>query len=121
MRSLRFRELKTAGVPFTRKHITHMEKQGTFPPHFVVGEKTVLWVADEVEEWVAQRVRARRLVPIPQASPPKENIARNFAGRSRLNSVGPHFRPPGRPRKIQLGDDAPAPPAAMTAAPPAGK
>ena len=59
MRVYRFRDLKNAGVPFTRKHITHLEKLGTFPMHFYIGENSVAWVADEVDGWVEDRIRRR--------------------------------------------------------------
>jgi prophage regulatory protein len=60
MRVYRFRELKLHGVPFTRKHITTLEKNSKFPAHFDLGENTVAWVADEVDAWVEARVRGRQ-------------------------------------------------------------
>jgi predicted DNA-binding transcriptional regulator AlpA len=59
MRLYRFRDLKTAGVPFTRKHVSHLEKLGEFPRHFRIGENSVSWVAEEVDGWVEDRVRGR--------------------------------------------------------------
>jgi predicted DNA-binding transcriptional regulator AlpA len=60
MRVYRFPELKPAGVPFTRKHVTTLEKRGQFPMHFNVGENSVAWLADEVDRWVDEKVRGRR-------------------------------------------------------------
>ena len=60
MRAYRFCELKSAGVPFTRKHVAHLEKTGEFPMHFNIGENSIAWVADEVDLWVEERVRRRR-------------------------------------------------------------
>ena len=65
MRTYRFRELKGAGVPFTRKHVTHLEKHNKFPRHFKIGENSVSWIADEVDRWVEDRVRARTFAPGP--------------------------------------------------------
>jgi prophage regulatory protein len=59
MRVYTFRDLKGAGVPFTRKHITQLEKAGKFPLHFKIGVRATGWVADEVDSWVEQRVRQR--------------------------------------------------------------
>jgi prophage regulatory protein len=60
MRTYRFRELKSAGVPFTRKHVAHLEKRNGFPMHFNIGENSIAWVADEVDRWVEERVRRGR-------------------------------------------------------------
>ncbi len=73
MRTYRFKDLRPAGWPFTRKHTTTLEKRGEFPMHFIIGDKSVLWVADEVDAVIERRVRTRRLVPIagphPEAAP----------------------------------------------------
>jgi predicted DNA-binding transcriptional regulator AlpA len=62
MRVYRFRDLKGAGVPFSRKHITSLERAGEFPRHFDIGVHSVCWVAEEVDRWVQDRVRRRRSV-----------------------------------------------------------
>src|SRR5438270_4375124 len=36
-RVYRFRDLAKVGVPYTRKHVTHLEKQRAFPVHFNLG------------------------------------------------------------------------------------
>jgi predicted DNA-binding transcriptional regulator AlpA len=67
MRVYRFRDLKGAGVPFTRKHVNHLEKNGKFPRHFNIGDNSVGWVADEVGGWVEDRVRGRDFALAPGA------------------------------------------------------
>jgi len=47
-RVYRFRDLKGAGVSYTRKHITDLEKRGEFPMHFQLGPNSIGWVAEEV-------------------------------------------------------------------------
>jgi len=69
-RVYRFRDLKAAGVPFTRKHITAMEKKGKFPQHFNVTEFSVGWVAGEVDAWVESKIRSRAAVPEAAARNP---------------------------------------------------
>lgn len=69
-RVYRFRDLRDAGVSYTRKHVTHLEKQGAFPLHFELGSNSVGWVADEVDAWVDERIRRRgapRAAPTPRA------------------------------------------------------
>jgi hypothetical protein len=63
MRIYRFRDLRGAGVPFTRKHVRTLEQLDQFPHHVNFGVSTVAWVADEVDEWVATAVRDRRQMP----------------------------------------------------------
>jgi prophage regulatory protein len=54
-----FRDLKSAGCPFTRKHVTTLEKLGDFPMHFHITDFSVGWVAAEVDAWVEERIRRR--------------------------------------------------------------
>jgi predicted DNA-binding transcriptional regulator AlpA len=72
-RVYRFPELKIAGVPFTRKHVTALEKKGEFPQHFNITDFSVGWVADEVDKWVESKIRSRSVVrpaPYPSRSAP---------------------------------------------------
>ncbi len=67
MRIYRFRDLKAAGWPFTRKHTTTLEKQGKFPMHFNIGENTVAWDAEAVDAEIQRRIRAGRVIPLAAA------------------------------------------------------
>jgi len=64
MRLYQFRDLRAAGVPFTRKHIRTLEKRGEFPRHVDLTDFSVAWVAAEVDEWVDHRIQARLARPI---------------------------------------------------------
>ena len=59
MRLYRYRDLKSAGVPYTRKHLIDLEKREQFPARVRLGENSIAWVADEVDAWVEARIRAR--------------------------------------------------------------
>jgi predicted DNA-binding transcriptional regulator AlpA len=59
MRIYRFRDLRSAGVPYTRKHLTTLEKRGEFPQHIRLGPNSVGWVGEEVDAWIEERIRAR--------------------------------------------------------------
>jgi predicted DNA-binding transcriptional regulator AlpA len=74
-RVYRHRDLKTAGVPFTRKHITTLEKRGEFPQHFNITDFSVGWVASEVDAWVESKIRSRAAA-VPRPPEPKA-AARN--------------------------------------------
>lgn len=102
MRVYRYRELKPAGVPFTRKHISHLEKAGQFPSHFNLTPFSVAWVADEVDQWVDEKVRSRRVVSLPTATDePKAP-----------KPTPPQRRGPGRPKESSHKSKLNASPAA---------
>jgi prophage regulatory protein len=60
VRIVRFPELKSAyGIPYTRMHIDRLEKAKQFPMRVRLGPGCVGWVADEVANWIAERVARR--------------------------------------------------------------
>ncbi len=60
MRLLRFRDLKALkGIPWSRVHITRLEKLGRFPRRIQVGLNTVAWDEAEVDAMLAARAAAR--------------------------------------------------------------
>lgn len=60
-RAYQFRDLKPAGVPYSRKHVTTLEKRDEFPMHFQLGPNSIAWVADEVDAWVENKIRGRNV------------------------------------------------------------
>jgi prophage regulatory protein len=59
-----YRDLRERGIPYSRVHIRRMEKLGRFPLHVTLGagdetQALKAWVADEIEAWEQQRIRAR--------------------------------------------------------------
>src|SRR4051794_691629 len=115
-----FKELKPAGVPYTRKHVTTLEYRGEFPMHFNVGANRVAWVAGEVDAWVEERIRARRVVPLKDngtASPPSEGTRLEAAAQPFKRGRG---RPKGRRNKLDHSAGRPSKPvSAMHTAVPA--
>jgi prophage regulatory protein len=59
MRLLRFSELKARGVPWTRAHVDRQEKSGNFPRRVRLGDSTVAWVEQEIDEFLAEKIAAR--------------------------------------------------------------
>lgn len=113
-----FKDLKPRGVPFARKHITTLEKQGRFPQHFDLSENTVAWVTDEIDSWVEGKIRSRAVVPLNNRQPPRpiEDLPQALAA---APAPGAPPRPRGRPRKLAAhGSSDPAPGARIAAAPP---
>lgn len=57
-RILRRRELETA-YGLSRSGIYDLMQKGSFPKPISLGARSVGWLADEVEAWLATRVAAR--------------------------------------------------------------
>jgi len=48
-----------ARVPYSRSHLWRMEREGKFPRRIKLGANRVAWAADEIQEWITSRIRAR--------------------------------------------------------------
>jgi prophage regulatory protein len=59
MTFLHYKDLKRKGVPFSRVHVGRMVKEGRFPKPVKLGEKENCWIESEIEDWLAERIRAR--------------------------------------------------------------
>jgi prophage regulatory protein len=59
MRFLRYEDLKTRGIPFSRVHIDRLQKAGQFPRKVKLGGNTAAYIEDEIDTWLASRVAAR--------------------------------------------------------------
>lgn len=46
-------------IPYTRQHLSRLEKQGKFPKRVRIGENRVAWVETEIDEHKARRIAAR--------------------------------------------------------------
>ena len=58
LRLLRLADVLDA-VPYSSSHIWRLERAGEFPKRVRVGRGRVGWVADEVQEWIASRIKER--------------------------------------------------------------
>jgi predicted DNA-binding transcriptional regulator AlpA len=56
----RYSQLANAGIPWSRKHVNHLEKNGRFPQRVWLGENTCAWPCDEIDDYVEARIRERR-------------------------------------------------------------
>jgi prophage regulatory protein len=54
------KELKSVyGVPYSFAHIARLEVAGQFPMRVRLGACRVAWVAEEVDEWIEERIAKR--------------------------------------------------------------
>ena len=56
-------------VPFSDKHIWDMERRGIFPKRVSIGPNAVAWFEDEVEAWIAARIRSGGRAPKRREAP----------------------------------------------------
>jgi prophage regulatory protein len=60
MKPIRFAELKARkGIPWSRVHVTRLEKAGQFPRRIHIGANTVVWDEDEIDALLNARAAAR--------------------------------------------------------------
>ena len=54
------KELKSVyGVPYSFAHIARLEVAGQFPKRIKLGACRVAWVAEEVDDWIEERIANR--------------------------------------------------------------
>ena len=60
------KELKSVyGVPYSFAHIARLEAAGEFPQRVKLGACRVAWLAEEVQNWIDERVALRNLASSP--------------------------------------------------------
>jgi len=59
VRFIRYKQLHSRGIPFSRVHIGRLERAGRFPRRVRLGLNTVAWREDEVEAWCKARSNER--------------------------------------------------------------
>ena len=70
---LSYEGLKKRGVPWTRQHLLRLEKLGKFPRRVRLGDSTVGWIEDEIDEWSSGKEAARSNGSAVR-KPPKPNL-----------------------------------------------
>ena len=54
------KELKSVyGVPYSFAHIARLEIAGQFPKRIRLGACRVAWIAEEVDDWIEERIANR--------------------------------------------------------------
>jgi predicted DNA-binding transcriptional regulator AlpA len=64
-RLLTYDELPDHGVNFSRRHLRYLEDKGKFPQRVPTGDHSVAWVEDEIDAYVAEKIKARERLPRP--------------------------------------------------------
>jgi prophage regulatory protein len=61
MRVILYRELKSRkGIPYSRVHLRRLEAADKFPKSFKLGENTIAWDEDDIDQHLAAQKAAAR-------------------------------------------------------------
>jgi prophage regulatory protein len=58
-RLLDYQGLKERGIPWTRVHLARLEAVGKFPLHIDVGDNSIAWFEDEVDDFLEAKAAER--------------------------------------------------------------
>ena len=56
---LKYKDLKSRGITFSRVHVRFLVNRGRFPKPVRLGNKENSWIETEIEDWIAERIKAR--------------------------------------------------------------
>jgi prophage regulatory protein len=70
LKALRYADLRSKGVTFSRIHLNRLIKAGEFPRPFLLGERSLAWDERTIDEWLLGRMKIpahlRRAAQIPK-------------------------------------------------------
>ena len=58
-RHLDYQALRERGIPWSRVHIARLEAAGKFPLHIDIGENSIAWFEDEIDDFLEAKAAAR--------------------------------------------------------------
>ena len=58
-RLLTFADLKERGIPWSRVHVGRLEAARKFPQHIDLGENSIAWFEDEIDDFLEAKAAAR--------------------------------------------------------------
>jgi prophage regulatory protein len=58
-RLLDYQALRERGIPWSRVHIARLEAAGKFPLHIDIGENSIAWFEDEIDDFLQAKAAAR--------------------------------------------------------------
>jgi prophage regulatory protein len=68
-RLLDYQAIRARGIPWTRVHLARLEAAGKFPLHIDVGENTIAWFEDEIDDFIDAKAAARDAKAAARAKP----------------------------------------------------
>jgi prophage regulatory protein len=58
-RLLDYPALRERGIPWSRVHVARLEAAGKFPQHIDLGENSIAWFEDEIDDFLEAKAAAR--------------------------------------------------------------
>jgi prophage regulatory protein len=58
-RLLSYQALRARGIPWTRVHLARLEAAEKFPRHINVGESSIAWFEDEIDDFLEAKALER--------------------------------------------------------------
>jgi prophage regulatory protein len=55
-----YEELASKGIDLSKVQLWRNERAGKFPRRVTISHQRVAWVESEIDQWIAQRIAARR-------------------------------------------------------------
>ena len=68
-RLLNYQALKKRGIPWSRVHIARLEAARKFPLHIDVGENSIAWFEDEIDDLLEMKAAERDAKAAARAKP----------------------------------------------------
>jgi len=60
-RLLDYPALRQRGIPWSRVHIARLEAAGKFPLHINLGDNSIAWFEDEIDDFLEAKAAARTI------------------------------------------------------------
>jgi prophage regulatory protein len=82
-RLLDYQALRARGIPWSRVHLARLEAAGKFPLHIDVGENSVAWFEDEIDDFLEMKAAERDAKARARADLAKAEVEGDRLRRSR--------------------------------------
>jgi prophage regulatory protein len=68
-RLLDYQAIRARGIPWSRVHLARLEAAGKFPLRIDVGENSIAWFEDEVDDFIEMKAAERAAKAAARAKP----------------------------------------------------
>ena len=68
-RLLDYQAIRARGIPWSRVHLARLEAAGKFPLHIDVGENSIAWFEDEIDDFLEAKAAERDAKAAARAKP----------------------------------------------------
>lgn len=106
-RLLDYQAIRARGIPWSRVHLARLEAAGKFPLHIDVGENSIAWFEDEIDDFLEAKAAEREAKAAARAKPQaaRDEVAAIAIGCEREGCRSSDIA--GVPIRLSLGNLAP--------------